>query len=84
MRALGRTHPLHQIYQPSVMILSKLWLIPRVLQSTKLKILRNSIRFFQDRWCRKGLILEIQLIERVREEMIDRQLFGGGFMNVSY
>lgn len=63
MHALGRTHPLHQIYEPLVMILSKLWLIPRVLQSTKLKILRGSFSFFQARWSRKDLTPEILLIK---------------------
>lgn len=83
LHALGRTHPLNQIYKPLVMILSRLWLIPRALQSTKLKSLRDSFSFFQARWSRKGLIPEM-LIKWVRKEMIHRQLYGGSFMNVSY
>lgn len=52
MHALGRAHPLHQIYKPSLMVLSRLWLISGVLQSTKFKIFRNSFTFFQPRWFR--------------------------------
>lgn len=47
MHVLGRAHPLHQIYKPSLMVLSRLWLISGVLQFTKFKIFRNSFIFIR-------------------------------------